>query len=105
MKYYRSTATGKILTDVSIRIVNDVFGDETTSKMISDGLLVVVETPSVVDCVCSGNMVSAFARYREIHNCSMEEAKKAVYTVRADITKSKHIHNRKKKKAEATDAK
>ena len=104
MKYYRSTATGKILTDTSLRIINDVFGDETISKMISDGLLVIVEDPSVIECINSGNMLSAFSRYCEIHNCTMEEAKKAVYTIRADVFRIKNIQSRKEKKAEVADA-
>ena len=111
MKYYRSTATGKILTDASLRIVNDVFGEDTVTNMISDDLLEIVENPSVVDCINSGNMLSAFSRYCEIHNCTMEEAKKAVYTVRADIFRIKNIQSRKQKKTkvetetEVTDAK
>lgn len=105
MEYYRSTATGKILADASLRIINDVFGDETVSNMISDGLLVLVENPSVIECVRSGNISSAFTRYREIHNCTMEEAKKAVYTIRADISRIQGIQNRKQKKSEATNAK
>lgn len=105
MKYYRSTTTGKILTSTSLRIINDVFGNETLDKMISDGLLAVVEEPSVVDCVRSGNMLSAFSRYCEIHNCTMEEAKKAVYTIRTDVFRIKDIQNRKDKKAKTADAK
>ena len=100
MQYYRSTATNKILCENSLKVLNDVFGDDTVSKMVTDGLLVSIENPSVIDCIRSGNMVSAFTRYREIHDCSMEDAKKAVYTIRADIFKSQSIDKRKKKKAE-----
>ena len=108
MQYYRSTATGKILGENSLKILDDVFGNETVANMIADNLLVSIETPSVIDCIRSGNMVSAFTRYREIHECSMDEAKKAVHTIRADISKTKNIDKRKKKKAakaESNDAK
>lgn len=100
MQYYRSTATGKILGENSLKILNDVFGDETVPNMVSDGLLVTVENPSVIDCIRSGNMVSAFTRYREIHGGTMEDAKKAVYTIRADISRTQNIYKRKKKQAE-----
>ena len=101
MQYYRSSATGKILGEKSLNILNDVFGDETVSKMVSDGLLVSVGEPSVVECIRSGNLISAFARYREIHNCTMDEAKRAVYTMCADISRTNGIEKRKKKKAAA----
>ena len=105
MQYYRSTATDKILCENSLKILNDVFGDEAITNMMSDGLLVAIDNPSVVDCICSGNMVSAFARYREIHGGTMEDAKKAVYTIRADISRTRSIDKRKKKKAETKGAK
>ena len=101
MEYYRSSATGKILCESSLRVLNDLFGEDTIPSMITDGLLVIVENPSVVDCIRSGNMISAFARYREIHDCSAEEAKKAVHAIRADISRTQSIYKRKQKKAEA----
>ena len=100
MQYYRSTATGKILGENSLKVLNDVFGSETVNSIVSDGLLVAIENPSVIDCIRSGNMVSAFTRYREIHECTMDEAKKAVYTIRADISRTQGIYKRKKKKGE-----
>lgn len=105
MQYYRSTATEKILSENSLKVLNDVFGGDTIISMVADGLLVSIENPSVVDCIRSGNLISAFTRYREIHDCSMEDAKKAVYTMRADIFRTNGVTKRKKKKSEVVDAK
>ena len=101
--YYRSTATGKIMSEGSLRILNDIFGGETVTSMISDGLLVSIENPSVIDCICSGNMASAIIRYREIHECGLAEAKKAVYAMRADVSRVRSIQKKKQKKAEAAE--
>ena len=103
--YYRSTATNKIMSENSLRILNDIFGGETVSNMVSDGLLVGIENPSVVDCICSGNMATAITRYREIHGCGLADAKKAVYAMRADISKARGIYKKKQKKAAAEAAK
>ena len=103
--YYRSTATGKIMSEGSVRILNDIFGGETVDSMISDGLLVGIENPSVVDCICSGNMASAITRYREIHDCSLADAKKAVYAMRSDVSRVRSIHKKKQKKAAEESAK
>ena len=102
MQYYRSTATNKILTENSLKILDDVFGDETIAKMTSDGLLVSIETPSIIECIRSGNMASAFTRYRELHDCTMDEAKKNVYAMRANMSRTAAIMKRKAKKAAAS---
>ena len=99
MQYYRSNATGKILSESSLKVLKDVFGGDPIPSMVSDGLLVNVENPSVVECIRSGNLVVAFTRYRELHDCSMEDAKKAVYTMCADISRTNGIAKRRKKKA------
>lgn len=99
--YYRSTATSKILSEGSVRILNDVFGADTVASMVTDGLLVGIENPSVIDCICSGNMASAITRYREIHECSLADAKKAVYAMRGDVSRVRSIYKKKQKKAEA----
>lgn len=103
--YYRSTATNKIMSENSLRILNDIFGKETVASMTSDGLLIAIENPSVVDCICSGNMATAITRYREIHGCGLADAKKAVYDMRSDIYKVRGIHKKKRKKAAAEPAK
>ena len=105
MQYYRSNPTGKILSEGSLKVLTDVFGDGVIPNMVSDGLLVNIETPSVVECIRSGNLSSAFARYRELHDCSMDEAKKAVYTMCSDISRTNGIAKRRKKKTEVNIAK
>jgi hypothetical protein len=105
MQYYRSKATGKILSEGSLKVLNDVFGNEVIPNMVADGLLVSIETPSVVECIRSGNLASAFTRYRELHDCTMDEAKKAVYSMCADISRTNGVIKRKKKKAAANHAK
>lgn len=103
--YYRSTATNKIMSENSVRILNDIFGGDTVSSMVSDGLLVAVENPSVVDCICSGNMATAITRYREIHGCGLADAKKAVYAMRSDVYRVRGIQKKKQKKAAEESAK
>ena len=105
MQYYRSNATEKILSENSLKVLNDIFGNDTVTSMESDGLLVKIDEPSVVECIRSGSLGSAFIRYRELHDCSMEDAKKAVYTMRADISRTNDIAQRRKKKASEEFAK
>jgi hypothetical protein len=101
MQYYRSNKTGKIMSEGSLKVLNDIFGNNTIVSMVEDGLLVSIDPPAVIDCIRSGNLGSAFTRYRELHNCSLEEAKKAVYSMCADISRTNSIGKRKQKKAAA----
>ena len=105
MQYYRSTATGKIMSENSLRVLNDIFGGDTVSSMMSDGLLEIVEEPSVIDCICSGNMATAITRYREIHGCGLADAKKNVYAIRSDMARARGINRKKQKKAAEESAK
>lgn len=105
MQYYRSNATDKILCENSLKVLDDVFGDNTISRMMADGLLVTIESPSVVECIRSGNLAAAFTRYRELHDCTPEDARKAVYIMRADIFRTNSVAKRKKKKATVDRAK
>ena len=99
MKYYRSTATGKIMSENSLRVLNDIFGGDTVSSMMSDGLLENVENPTVIDCIRSGNMATAITRYREIHGCGLADAKKGVYAIRSDMARARSMNKKKQKKA------
>lgn len=101
MEYFKSTMTGKIVTNRDLWSANDILGKDASDKMLEDGALVPVEEPSVIDCIKSGGMPAAFSRYCEIHNCGMAEAKVAVHNMRSDYYRLHNIH--KKRKAQETD--
>ena len=97
MEYFRSTITGKIVTNRDIWSANDIFGKDALEELLANGTLVPVEEPSVIDCIKSGGMPAACARYCEIHNCNMAVAKPAVSNMRSDYYRLNSIRNKKNK--------
>lgn len=98
MEYFRSAITGKIVTHRDVWSANDIFGKDKIEELFADGTLEPVAEPSVIDCVSSGSTPAAMARYCEIHNCDMNEAKTAIQNIRTDYYR---IHNARKKNRKA----
>lgn len=87
MNYYRSSITGRLISGSMLHTINEVCGNGTTSKMIEEGTLVRVKNPSVIDCLKDGTYMTAVTRYREIHNCSSDEAIRGVEALKKDISR------------------
>ena len=104
MEYFRSTITGKIVTNRDIWSANDIFGKDTLEELLFNGTLVPVEEPSVIDCIKSGGIPAACSRYCEIHNCNMSEAKPAVYSMRSDYYRLNNIRNKKNRANSSEEA-
>lgn len=100
MEYFKSTITGKIVTNRDLWSANDIFGKDAVEELLANGTLDPVAEPTVIDCIKSGGLPAAFARYCEVHNCGMAEAKKAVYGMRSDMFRFNSIRKKKAKAAE-----
>lgn len=85
--YYRSNVTGRIISDASIRVLDDVYGAGFVDEAISFGTIVPIENPSVIDCIRDGTRVAAIYRYREIHKCGLLEARAGVDALEKDMAR------------------
>lgn len=86
MTYYRSTVTGNILTEGSVRVLNDIYGDQTVESTLASGFIEIVENPDIIDCIKYGCGSAAVFRYRELHpNTTVQEASEAVKKIRKDM--------------------
>ena len=85
MKYYRSRYTGKIFTEKFAKLIDDVYGPGSFEYDISIGNLVLIEPPTLSECIKNGNESLAIYRYREMYpGTSWEDARKAVVKFKKD---------------------
>lgn len=87
--YYRSTVTGHIIRDTSIDVLNQIYGENGVDSAIESGIIVPIESPSVIDCIRYGTEISAVLRYYEIHKCGVHEAREGVKRIKEDMNKFK----------------
>lgn len=87
--YYRSNVTGRIISGASIRVLNDIYGDNGINDTIKFGTITPIENPTVIDCILDGTEITAMIRYREIHKCTLRAAKEGVDLVRKDMARHK----------------
>ena len=85
--YYRSNETGRIISDVSIRVLEDIYGDGAVETAIKLGTIAPIENPSVIDCIRDSTRVTAIYRYREIHKCGLLEARTGVEALEKDMAR------------------
>ena len=108
--WYRSMVTNKIINDSSRHSVDNIYGDGTFDNLIKIDYLVEIENPSVVDILKeNGSTAMAALRYREIHKCTLKEARQGVELILKDMTnlKNKKRGNKrqwKKNSAELADS-
>lgn len=99
MNYYRSTITGKIVSEKALRNLYDIYGKDKgnfVDMVVTKEILEPVENPSLEECLRHGNDGIAILRYRELNeNASFEEAKEFVQKIRKEM---KQNRNRKKRK-------
>ena len=83
MQYYKSTITGKILTQHDLDIFDDIYGENSAWNAIGTGSIEKIDPPSVIDCIKnSSSEVVAVRRYREINNCKLADAVEAVREIK-----------------------
>ena len=82
MKFYRSMPTGRIVTEYSLSVIKEVYGSTVEPRCVLEEI-----KPTVIDCILDGSKITAIHRYRDIHNCGIAEAKKAVETMMKDISR------------------
>lgn len=82
MKFYRSMSTGRIVTEYSLSVIKEVYGSTVEPRCVLEEI-----EPTVIDCILDGSKITAIHRYRDIHNCRVVEAKKAVETMMKDISR------------------
>lgn len=86
MNYYRSNITGKIFTENSLKILDDVYGENHVEGLINSKIIRPIEDVSVVDCLNSGDWHVAVVRYRELHpEFGWDEACKKVGFIKKDM--------------------
>nr|DAZ15020.1 MAG TPA: hypothetical protein [Caudoviricetes sp.] len=90
MQYYKSLFTGRILTQNELNILDAIYGKGNAQATINVGTVEKIDPPSVVDCIkyASSEAVAAF-RYREINNCKLADATKAVREIKARMKRNK----------------
>lgn len=97
--YYKSSITGKILTETQVNVLNDIWGGEEVNAQVERGCLIPMEEkPSVVDLIKSRNLASAAFRYKEIHGGTIADAWTAVKTIRADVSRFKRMNKKEETK-------
>lgn len=86
--YYRSSVTGRIITDTSLKVIEDIYGKNGLNNAIKYDVVCKIDPdPSVIDCIEYGTTVAAIMRYREIHKCSRKEARKGVARIKRDMAR------------------
>lgn len=94
--WYRSTFTNKIVNSTSAFAIENIYGKGAFDKLITMGVLKLLENPSVIDVLRETDSVRlAVLRYQEIHKCSRKEAVIGVSLLRKDM--NNHTKKRGKK--------
>lgn len=84
--WYRSKATNKVIHSSAARLYDNICGIGMFDGCVKSGYLIPIENPSVIDILRDTRSVHlATVRYREIHHCSVKEAKIEVKKLKADI--------------------
>lgn len=87
MNYYRAAMSGKIFSERKLRILDDIFGDGSFESWVHLGVLVHVESVSVIDFLKDNDRVHAVILYRDIHDCSLAMATSQVKLIEADMAR------------------
>lgn len=91
MKFYRSIPTGRIVTESHLSFIKEVYGSTVEPRCVLEEI-----KPTVIDCILGGSKVTAMHRYRDIHNCGVVEANKAIETMMKDISRFRNEKRTKK---------
>lgn len=99
--WYRSIITMKLVSNTYFRTLDLIYGENAAESLIATGILIPVKSPTVVDILRdNGSEIGAVMRYREIHGCTLSEAREGVKILKEDMARiSKSYIPRKKFKA------
>lgn len=91
MNYYRSTITGKIVSDSFVSQLSDIYGDDLLNQYIVNKILVPIDSPDIIDCIRYDSIKVAVLRYMELHQgYSWEEAYKQVKRIKRDMIRNRN---------------
>lgn len=99
--WYRSIITRKLVSSTYFKTIDLIYGKNSAESLIKSGILIPVKDPSVIDILRdNGSEVGAIVRYREIHGCTLSEARDGVKVLKGDMARiSKSYTPHKKFKA------
>lgn len=86
MEYYRSTRTGRIISESRILVLNDIYGYDKLDSLIRARLLKPFK-PTVIDLLKQDQKIEAVRLYKDIHNCTVREALDMVNLIIDDINR------------------
>lgn len=84
MNYYRSTITGRIISESRILVLNDIYGYVKLDSLIRARLLKPFK-PTIIDLLEQNQKIEAVKLYKDIHNCTVREALDMVNLITDDM--------------------
>ena len=86
MEYYRSTRTGRIISESRILVLNDIYGHDKLDSLIRARFLKPFK-PTIIDLLEQDQKIEAVRLYKDIHNCALREALDMVNLIIDDINR------------------
>lgn len=88
--WYRSKITGKIVHSSCLNVLKRIWGDSVLDGSFSCFTILDIVEPTVIE-VYRDTRSSKYAiiRYRELHKCSVREARDAVELLKKDISENR----------------
>ena len=86
MEYYRSTRTGRIISESRILVLIDIYGCDKLDSLIKARILKPFK-PTVIDFLEQNQKIEAVRLYKDIHNCTLREALDMVNLIIDDINR------------------
>lgn len=86
MNYYRSTRTGRIISESRVLVLIDIYGYDKLDSLIRARLLKPFK-PTVIDLLEQNQKIEAVRLYKDIHNCTLREANDMVNLIIDDINR------------------
>lgn len=86
MEYYRSTRTGRIISESRILVLNDIYGYDKLYSLIRARLLKPFK-PTIIDLIEQNQKMEAVKLYKDIHNCTVREALDMVNLIIDDMNR------------------
>lgn len=86
MEYYRSTRTGRIISESRILVLNVIYGYDKLYSLIRARLLKPFK-PTIIDLIEQNQKMEAVKLYKDIHNCTVREALDMVNLIIDDMNR------------------
>lgn len=93
--WYRSCYTGNVIHSSAAHLINNLYGEDAFDALVVTNILSKAENPSVIDVLRDTHSINlAVLRYREIHHCTVKEAKYQVKILKRDMASFKNNKKR-----------